>query len=44
MGILGKEGIGVAWDLWNFIDSISDSYAKEFKPKVPNEAKCNNWL
>lgn len=27
---------------WNSVDNISDSCAKEFKPKVPNDAKCNN--
>lgn len=29
-------------NLWNSVDSISDSCAEEFKPKAPNDAKCNN--
>lgn len=29
-------------NLWNSVDSISDSCAEEFKPKAPNDAKCKN--
>lgn len=29
-------------NLWNYVDIISDSCAKELKPKVPNDGKCNN--
>lgn len=43
MGILGKEIIGVAWDEksmdFSLVNNIYVGCAKEFKPRVPNDAK-----